>query len=311
MRGLVLETHNRMYRVGVDGHILLCQPKGDIRRNSNLDYRLPVIGDQVELVKRKQKGRGIQGLIIKIHGRKNQFARVTNSRLGRTQIMASNLDRVFIVSALTRPGIQWGMIDRYLVYCELHQIQPILIMNKIDLDPQWELDELVIYYRNLGYQLYGVSAKFQKGLDDFQKISRKGISLLTGASGVGKSSLINAVCPQVSLAVQEVSEKSGLGKHTTSNSILIPTVEGGYIADSPGIREFIPPPEHLDDIRFGFREFLSHQSNCQFSNCLHINEPKCGVRAAVGKDIHQTRYLSYLALVNEIREIENARPAGL
>jgi len=129
MKGLVLETHNRMYRVNLAGHIMLCQPKGELRRNSNPDYRLPVVGDQVEIIKRKQKGRGIEGLIVKIHGRKNQFARSINERPGKKRIMAANLDRVFIVSAFERPGVNCGMLDRYLVYCELHHISPIIIFN--------------------------------------------------------------------------------------------------------------------------------------------------------------------------------------
>jgi len=303
MKGLVIETHNRMYRVDLSGHMMLCQPKGDMRRNSNPDYRLPVVGDQVEIIKRKQKGRGIEGLIVKISGRKNQFARSINERPGKKRIMASNLDRVFIVSAFQRPGINWGMLDRYLVYCELHQISPIIILNKIDLEPSWESNDLVKYYEEIGYQVLGVSAKFNKGLDEFRSISKKGISLLTGSSGVGKSSLINTLCPNVSLAVREVSTKDGQGKHTTSNSLLIPISEHGYLADSPGIREFLPPPQPMEDIRFGFREFIEVQADCQFSNCMHLKEPGCAVRVASEDGrVHKRRYQSYVALFNELKD---------
>ena len=306
MIGLVLETHNRMYRVSIGDHAILCQPKGDIRRNSNPDYHLPVVGDQVEIIKGKQKNKGIEGLIVRILGRKNQFARAIPGRASQKRVMAANLDRVFVVSALQKPGLNWGMVDRYLVYCELHQINPIIVLNKIDLDSEWEKHELVPYYRHLGYSLIGVSAKKDEGLQALQLEMGEGISLLTGSSGVGKSSIINAICPKVCLAVREVSDKGGQGKHTTSNSLLIPLSRNSYLADSPGIREFLPPPQASEDIRFGFREFVPIQVQCPFSNCLHLREPDCAIREAVKTGhVNTQRYDSYAALVHELIEQNN------
>jgi len=299
-----------MYRVRVGEHRLLCQPKGDIRRNSNPDYHLPVVGDRVDISRKKQKGRGgIEGLITKIHGRDNQFARAVPGRPDRKRIMAANLDRVFVVSSFQKPGLNWGMVDRYLVYCELHRIQPVIVLNKSDLAGDLKDYPLVDYYRELGYDLLTVSAKYDADLAAMLEYAGSGISLLTGSSGVGKSSLINALCPKALLTVGSVSDKDGLGKHTTTNSMLIPLGKNGYLADSPGIREFQPPPQPIEDVRFGFREFIQVQAHCPFSNCLHHKEPGCAVRAAVKEGrIHPQRYHSYVALIQEFQNFSADNP---
>ncbi|CAM2009224.1 ribosome small subunit-dependent GTPase A [Acanthopleuribacter pedis] len=308
MKGLVVKTHNRFYEIKADDDIFLCSPKGSFKRKAEPEYRLPVVGDQVEIELLKERQRGVDGYIVEIDYRRNRLKRALVDKR-RERVMAANLDRILIVSACVKPGIDWGFIDRYLLTCALADIPCSILLNKIDLDEQQGEDKFIDIYRALDYPMLKTSVKGNIGLDTLRDWTAEGISLFTGASGVGKSSLINCLAPRANLATGEVDARKGTGKHTTTTSALVRMEAGkGWLADSPGLRDFAPPPVEPDQVRFGYREIAQVQKECRFSTCLHDAEPGCAVREAVAAGtISNHRYRSYLAVFQEMRDYFQTR----
>ena len=309
MKGLVTKTHNRFYEITIvdRGQTYLCSPKGIFKRKEDPEYRLPVVGDEVtiELLKRKQ--RGVDGYIVDITPRRNSLTRALTDKR-RQRVMAANLAQLFIVSAVVKPGLDWGFIDRYLLTCELAGIPCAIVLNKIDLLEDDRVDALPSIYRDLGYPVIETSVKKNLGIDRLRDMTAHGISLLSGASGVGKSSLINQLVPEANLATGEVDQKRGTGKHTTTYSALVPLGDDAWLADSPGLRDFAPPPVEPDQVRFGYREIAEAQGHCRFSTCLHDSEPECAIREGVSQGIvTEHRYKSYLAVLDEMREFHQSR----
>lgn len=300
MLGLVVRTHNRFYKVRMDGQTLLCSPKGNFRKNAPKGYHLPVIGDQVDVELHRKKTRGVDGYITKIHRRKNQLERSLGDGR-RVRIMAANLDRIMITGGIDKPGIDWGLTDRYIVACELSGIPYMLVFNKLELNPDFAEDPFCQAYRRMDIPMIFTSTKTDLGMDALKDAVSDGISFFTGASGVGKSSLINKIVPEANLTTGAVDERKGLGKHTTTNSTLVP-VASGYLVDSPGLRDFLPPIVPPEQVRFGFREMVNTQGECRFSTCLHQQEPGCAVKDAVDQgDISELRYKNYLEIVEEMQ----------
>ncbi len=308
MKGLVIKTHNRFYEIKAGDEVFLCSPKGSFKRKAEPEYRLPVVGDQVDLELLAKRQRGVDGYIVAIDYRRNRLKRALVDKR-KERVMAANLDRILVVSACVKPGVDWGFIDRYLLTCELADIPCSILLNKVDLDPNHGEDNFIDIYRSLDYPMLKTSVKSAIGLDTLKAMTADGISLFTGASGVGKSSLINQLAPQANLATGEVDARKGTGKHTTTFSALVPMEHGqAWLADSPGLRDFAPPPVEPDQVRFGYREIAQAQKDCRFSTCLHNAEPGCAVRAAVSDgSISNHRYRSYLAVVQEMRDYFQSR----
>jgi ribosome biogenesis GTPase len=301
MIGLVVQTHNRFYQVRCDQRRYLCSLKGNFKK-AEPEYRLPVVGDQVRIALKKSEKEGVDGYLTEILERDNALIR----NLGdgrRMRVMAANLDCVFIVSAVKQPGVDWGIVDRYVAACEMDNIPHALVINKIELDPDFANDPHLDIYRNLDIPVLLTSVKANQGLDELKQELGKGISLLTGTSGVGKSSLVNCLVPQSELATAEVDRKHGMGRHTTTSSMLIPLPGGGFLADSPGLRDFSPPLVDPEELRFGFREFRELQSGCRFSTCMHVNEPGCAVIRALEKGgVNPLRHRHYLQTLEEMQQ---------
>jgi ribosome biogenesis GTPase len=218
----------------------------------------------------------------------------------------ANLDQLVLVIAVKKPDPSLRKLDRFLAVAERNDLQTIICINKIDLADLEKVKEKFQVYTDIGYHVIYTSAKEYVGIEELKACLHDKISVFAGSSGVGKSSLLNAIQPGLGLKVNQVSEATGKGLHTTRYAELIPLAEGGYVADTPGIRGlalFDMEPGELDAY---FREIAPLVSECQFSDCTHQHEPKCAVRAAV-KDgrISPQRYDSYLRLREEHEMLDN------
>lgn len=304
--GLIQQTFNRFYTVQVGSHDYLCQPKGILRQNEDPNYRLPVIGDWVTIELTAESREGVDGYIVGIRERRNALARFSDQKVS-TKLMAANLDAVIVVSSVLRPDCDFGLIDRYLVACTLQGLPAIVVINKIELDPEFLNRPELKVYRDLGYPVIETSVKKDIGMDQLRAVLSSGVSFFTGTSGVGKSSLINTLVPKAQLAVGKVAERGGTGKHTTTSSILLP-VGSGYLADSPGLRDYYPPRVEPEQVRFGFIEIQEDQKDCRYASCCHIQEPDCAIRESVrlGR-IADWRYKNYRDLYFEMKNWQNQR----
>lgn len=244
------------------------------------------------------------GTIEKIHVRDNYITRqATHGKRGE-QILVSNLDRACVVQSIKQPRIKEGFIDRFLVTCEAYEVKPVIIINKIDLAKSGGkafAEELIDLYTGLGYECLTTSIQDEESLEKLKNLLSEGTSAFIGPSGVGKTSLINATDPTYDLKVNEISDFSNKGKHTTTFARLVPLSFGGYIADTPGIREFGLVNIEPWELSLFFPEMLEPREHCQFSNCTHAHEPKCGVAQAFEDgEIAASRYQSYLNMLDSL-----------
>ncbi|MDH3000843.1 ribosome biogenesis GTPase RsgA [Chelonobacter oris] len=278
-----------------DGEIFRC----NLRRTINN----VVVGDFVLWRAGRERLQGISGVVEAVRERKNVLSRP--DYYDGIKPIAANVDKIFVVSAML-PRFSSNIIDRYLVICESLGIEPILILNKIDLcSPQEreEIERLFEIYRNIGYRVLMISAQTGENMQQMAKLLREGCAIFVGQSGVGKSSLLNTLQPHLALETGAVSENSGLGQHTTTVSRLIRLNGGGEVIDSPGIREF--GVWHLDaaTITNGYREFQPYLGGCKFRDCKHLDDPGCVLRKAVeeGK-INSLRFENYHRLILALDE---------
>ncbi|MEE2756713.1 MAG: ribosome small subunit-dependent GTPase A [Myxococcota bacterium] len=254
-----------------------------------------VVGDRVEYIA-DVDAELANGLIVGIHDRKSTLAR--RDALGRRkQVLAANLDRIFIVSAI-EPELREGLIDRYLVAAATQDIDAHIVVNKTDLLDAAQMDivtDRLTHYETLGYSVHYVSAKSNSGLAALEAALADRVSILVGHSGVGKTSLINSICPGVSERVQAISDATGRGQHTTTTSALYKLPKGGEVVDSPGVRSFGLWGIKADEVKNYFPEFVLKSDECKFSDCQHVHEPKCAIRDALeNQSIDARRYQSYL-----------------
>ncbi len=224
---------------------------------------------------------------------------------GQMKAIAANLDRIFIICSI-RPELNEGLIDRYLVAAETLAITPVLVLNKIDLAHEDQLTAIrdrISIYAELGYELIESSAKNQHGIDTLMESLHTHTSIMVGQSGVGKSSLVNALLPGMNIKTKEISESSKKGTHTTSASRLYHLPKGGSLIDSPGVREFGMWQVSEKELFNGFVEFRQYQGLCKFSNCQHETEPQCAILDAIEKNkISQTRYESYKRILESLTD---------
>jgi len=262
-----------------DGELFQCTSRRNIE--------LSVAGDEVIF----QPTDNDNGIVTALLPRKSELKR-------QNKLIAANVDQLWLVVAL-EPKYQLDLIDRYLVMAENSNLPIAIIVNKIELlDSLENLYEDFLIYQNLNYQLHFISVKNHLNLDTLKQQLAKKTHIFLGQSGVGKSSLINELIPNLNIRVNEISEKSKLGKHTTTNACIYKIASGGDLIDSPGIREFQLNNLDTKDILNGFREFKPLLGHCRFRNCQHINEPNCAIKLALESgNIHPYRYNSYLRLI--------------
>ncbi|CDG00287.1 small ribosomal subunit biogenesis GTPase RsgA [Avibacterium paragallinarum] len=267
-----------------------------------------VVGDKVIWRKGNEQLQGVSGVIEAIHPRKNEITRP--DYYDGLKVIAANIDRIIIVSAVV-PELSLNIIDRYLVVCENANIPAVILLNKVDLlseEQRQQVETQLKIYQDIGYQTMMISAKTGKHMQDLTTLLSSGTSIFVGQSGVGKSSLINAILPEVNAQVGEVSELSGLGKHTTTSSRLYHLPQGGDLIDSPGIREFGLWHLNAEQITKGYREFQYFLGTCKFRDCKHLNDPGCALKEAVEKGkIHPIRFNNYHNLIESLSNIKGNR----
>lgn len=298
MHGLITKSTGSWYQVQTpDGRKLDCRIKGKFRIKGITTTNPLAVGDQVDFEMEPEQQTGV---ITKLYERKNYIIRKSINLSRQAQIIAANLDQAFLVVTLASPRTSLGFIDRFLVTAEAYHIPARLIFNKLDLFSDEGLEILAAYrsiYENLGYPCYQVSATRNINVDQVINVLKDTTSLFSGHSGVGKSSLINNILPELSLRTTEVSEWHDKGMHTTTFAEMFELPFGGFIIDTPGIREFGIVDIEQQELGRLFPEIRLQMEHCRFKNCRHINEPGCAVIAAVETgEIEPSRYDSYLSI---------------
>jgi ribosome biogenesis GTPase / thiamine phosphate phosphatase len=296
MHGLVLKAQSGFFSVKTDDGLLECTLRGRLKKERQ-SSDICVIGDAVEV---KQVSPAT-GAIEAVEPRRSKLARRAAGSKGvwSEDVMVANVDQVLLVFACTHPEFHPRMLDRYLVLTEISELETVIVANKVDLVGDARARELFAEYERIGYPVLYTSPKTGQGIDDMQARLAGRISVITGKSGVGKSTLLNAVQPGLGLATADVSDAVGKGRHTTRVAELIPldAIGSGYVADTPGIRELGLWRFPLDELAWCFREFRPYQDECYYAGCTHTHEPDCAVRAAVDAGaISPARYDSYVRL---------------
>lgn len=301
MNGIVTKSTGSRYMVlGENGVYAECGIKGKFRIQGIKATNPVAVGDKVEF---EQEGSG-KGVIYKIEERKNYIIRKSINLSKQVHILASNLDQALLVVTPAFPRTSTGFIDRFLLTAEAYHIPVILVFNKMDLFEEDEetlqyLHSLIDIYQQIGYDCYKVSAQQKQSIDLLRELTKNKTTLIAGHSGVGKSTLVNAMDNQLSLKVGEISEAHLKGKHTTTFAEMHALDYGGFIIDTPGIKELGIVDMKKEEIADYFPEMRALEGLCKFNNCLHLNEPKCAVLEALdsGK-IAASRYNSYVSVLS-------------
>jgi ribosome biogenesis GTPase len=300
MQGLVTKSTGSWYQVQTpDGQRYDCRIKGKFRIKGLTTTNPVAVGDKVDFELEPEQQ---QGVINKLYERKNYIIRKSINLSKQAQIIAANLDQAFLVVTLASPRTSLGFIDRFLVTAEAYDIPASLIFNKLDMFSDEGLEILADYksiYQNLGYPCHEVSALKGTNIPQLITLLKDKITLFSGHSGVGKSSLMNAILPDLDIRTMEVSEWSDKGMHTTTFAEMYDLPGGGSIIDTPGIRELGVIDIEQQELSHFFPEMRNRMHNCRFHNCRHINEPGCAVLAALENgEIEPSRYESYLSIYN-------------
>jgi ribosome biogenesis GTPase len=301
MTGTVYKSTGSWYSVKTTlGKTYNCRIKGKFRLKDIKSTNPIAVGDMVDF-DLETKNDEVTGVINNIHDRKNYIVRKSVNLSKQTHIIAANIDQVFLLITLNNPPTFTSFIDRFLVTAEAYDIDTILLFNKIDTYTEEELLEikfLAHMYRTIGYQCLGISATTGKNIDTVKSLMKDKVSMFAGHSGVGKSTLVNALQPGLDLKTKEISMQHMQGQHTTTFAEMFDLDFGAKIIDTPGIKGFGVVDMEPEEIGDYFPEFFALKHLCKFNNCLHVEEPKCAVKAALDKDeIFHSRYRSYLQIL--------------
>ncbi|KAA6328797.1 ribosome biogenesis GTPase / thiamine phosphate phosphatase [termite gut metagenome] len=301
MKGLVIKNTGSWYQVETDdGKFVECKVKGNFRLKGIKSTNPVVVGDYVWITL-NQEG---TALIIEIEERKNYIIRRSSNLSKQSHILAANLDQCMLVITVNYPETSTTFIDRFLASAEAYRIPVKLVFNKTDVYDEDELrylDGLINLYTYIGYPCLKISALKGEGINQLKEELKEKITLLSGHSGVGKSTLINTILPGVNIKTGEISSYHKRGIHTTTFSEMFSLVEGGYIIDTPGIKGFGVFDMEKGEIGHYFPEIFKMSENCRYNNCTHRQEPDCAVRRAVEAQhyISQSRYTSYLSMLED------------
>ncbi|MCF7559097.1 ribosome small subunit-dependent GTPase A [Sabulilitoribacter multivorans] len=309
MTGRVYKSTGSWYTVKTElGHIYECRIKGKFRIKGIKSTNPIAVGDIVDFELETDNNQDT-GVIHNIHDRKNYIVRKSVNLSKQTHIIAANIDQVFLMVTINNPPTFTSFIDRFLVTAEAYSIKTILLFNKIDTYDEEALNEvryLAHVYRKIGYECIGISATTGKNVEKVKALMSGKVSMFSGHSGVGKSTLVNAIEPSLNLKTKEISTQHMQGQHTTTFAEMFDLSFDAKIIDTPGIKGFGVVDMDKEEVGDYFPEIFELKQDCKFNNCLHIQEPNCAVKEALDNDeIAFSRYRSYLQIVEG--EDENYR----
>jgi ribosome biogenesis GTPase len=301
MTGIVYKSTGSWYTIKSEqGDFIECRMKGKFRIKGIKSTNPIAVGDRVDF-ELEENSDAITGTIHTIHERKNYIVRKSVNLSHQMHIIASNIDRVFLLITINNPPTTTSFIDRFLVTAEAYGIEAILVFNKIDTFDSTMLDDQLFLqhvYQEIGYQCLRVSSTEKKGLETLMELMKGKVSMFSGHSGVGKSTLVNAIEPSLHLKTTVISEQSKQGQHTTTFAEMYDLSFGAKIIDTPGIKGFGIVDMEKEEISGYFPEFFKLKEHCKFNNCLHKDEPNCAIKQALDSDlIAWSRYKSYLQIL--------------
>lgn len=304
MTGIVYKSTGSWYSVkDEDGRFWNARIKGVFKLDGITSTNPIAVGDSVDFAS-ENEGEGTV-TITKIHDRKNYINRQSPRAKHQRHIVASNLDQSLLLATIKEPRTSQGFIDRFLVACEMYHVPAIVVFNKTDLykEKDWEqYKKLKEVYGAVGYRVFATSVKKAEGIEEVKEMLKEKTTLISGHSGVGKSTFINAVVPGAKIRTQDVSGWSGKGLHTTTFAEMYDLPFGGKIIDTPGMREFGLVDVEKEELSGYFPEMRQRLNDCQFNNCQHINEPECAIKQAVIEGaIDEDRYVSYVNILESLK----------
>jgi ribosome biogenesis GTPase len=305
MTGVVYKSTGSWYVVkSASGEVFDARLKGKFKIDGITSTNPIAVGDEIDFEMEDEAENRV--IITALHPRKNYVNRVSPANKRLHHIVACNLDQSLLVATIKDPKTSIGFVDRFLVTCEAFHIPAVVLFNKADIYGEKEMgiyEERRLMYEAIGYKVLLTSVKNDLGIDLLRDTLKGKITLLSGHSGVGKSSLINQVLEGANIRTNEVSGWSGKGMHTTTFAEMYDLPSGGKLIDTPGMREFDIADISKDELSHYYPEMRDLLNNCQFNNCVHMNEPGCAIKQAVleGK-IHEDRYISYCTILDSIEE---------
>jgi len=305
--GWVIKAYGKFFLVRTGSAVLQCTVRESLKARAASRLTPVVVGDQVEvelLSNPDPAGQSKEckphGIITEIKPRRSKFSRPKRGLEDHEQIIAANIDQMIIVSSVAQPAFKPGLIDRFLIAAFKGCLKPIVVINKLDLPHQVDLQRWQMIYQAAGVATIAASVVTRQGMEQLTEALKDKNSLMAGQSGVGKSSLLNALDQTLNLRIGEISEASLKGRHTTSAVEMHPLSFGGYVVDTPGLKYLGLWEIKAEELQNYFPEMAPFLGNCKFRNCLHQSEPSCAVKQGVAEGlIHRERYDSYLKLLQE------------
>ncbi|WP_279052799.1 ribosome small subunit-dependent GTPase A [Hoylesella timonensis] len=309
MHGLVVKNTGSWYTVKTDsGQLIDCKLKGNFRLKGIRSTSPVAVGDYVQIVTNAEG----TAMITAIDDRKNYIIRKSPNLSKQSQIIAANLDQAFLLVTIKYPETSTIFIDRFLAGAEAYRIPVVLVFNKTDLlnEEEHHYQQMMMnLYETIGYHCVEISAETGQGMEVIDALLAQKVTLLSGNSGVGKSTLINVLIPHAEQRTAEISDAHGTGIHTTTFSEMIALPHGGYVIDTPGIKGFGTFDIEPEELTSYFKEIFAFSKDCKFNNCTHTHEPGCAVRTAVENHyISESRYQSYLSMLDDKEENKYREP---
>lgn len=300
MQGTVVKSSGSVYGVrAMDGSLIECRVKGNFRLKGIRSTNPVAVGDHVRYDVRDDG----TAYIVEILERKNYIVRKASNLSKQSHILAANLDLCFLIVTISHPATATTFIDRFLAAAEAYRVPVVLVFNKIDIYDSTECEELeylTALYSSIGYRCLHTSATGNLGIDALKEMMRGKVSLLAGNSGVGKSSLVNAISPEIAARVGEISRTHDTGMHTTTYTEMFEFMPQSYIVDTPGVKGFGTYDMEVEEISHYFVEFFELSKDCRYGNCTHTHEPGCAVLEALENGrLAPSRYQSYLSMLED------------